>query len=124
MASATRTTALSLDENHHDDVICLGSRPSVEHITIYHKRITKSRGIRNDEDTTTGPRLRQRRDLPIYKTRKQQLGPNCTNVPDYSRTTKSDPHDNRTKSTKRDEIHPKEYRLEGLRIYGTQKSAG
>ncbi|KAK1489745.1 hypothetical protein CABS01_17147 [Colletotrichum abscissum] len=68
MASATRTTALSLDENHHDDVICLGSRPSVEHITIYHKRITKSRGIRNDEDTTTGPRLRQRRDLPIYKT--------------------------------------------------------
>ncbi|KAK1452373.1 hypothetical protein CTAM01_17292 [Colletotrichum tamarilloi] len=40
----------------------------VEHITIYHKRITKSRGIRNDEDTTTGPRLRQRRDLPIFKT--------------------------------------------------------
>ncbi|KAI3528455.1 hypothetical protein CABS02_15119 [Colletotrichum abscissum] len=40
----------------------------VEHITIYHKRITKSRGIRNDEDSTTGPQLRQRRDLPIFKT--------------------------------------------------------
>ncbi|KXH59103.1 hypothetical protein CNYM01_14392, partial [Colletotrichum nymphaeae SA-01] len=38
--------------------------------------------------------------------RKQQLGPHCTNVPDYSRTTKSDPHDNRPKSTERNENHP------------------
>ncbi|KXH62804.1 hypothetical protein CNYM01_14393, partial [Colletotrichum nymphaeae SA-01] len=56
--------------------------------------------------------------------RKQQLGPHCTNVPDYSRTTESDPHDNRPKSTERNEYHPKEYRLKGLRVDGTQKSAG
>ncbi|KAK1712251.1 uncharacterized protein BDZ83DRAFT_757109 [Colletotrichum acutatum] len=56
--------------------------------------------------------------------RKQQLDPNSPNVPDYSRTTKSNPHDNRPRSRKRNENHPEEYRLEGLRIYGTQKSAG
>ncbi|KAK1496685.1 hypothetical protein CABS01_17055 [Colletotrichum abscissum] len=28
MVSATRTTALSSNGNHHDDVICLGSMPS------------------------------------------------------------------------------------------------
>ncbi|KAK1498338.1 hypothetical protein CABS01_17031 [Colletotrichum abscissum] len=37
------------------------------------------------------------------ESQKQQLDPNSTNVPDYSRTTKSDPHHNRPKSTERNE---------------------
>ncbi|UQC91430.1 uncharacterized protein CLUP02_16965, partial [Colletotrichum lupini] len=47
------------------------------------------------------------------------LGPNYTNVPNYSQIIKSDPYNNYIKSIKRDEIYFKEYRLKGLRIYNT-----
>ncbi|KAL4403329.1 hypothetical protein CABS03_15308 [Colletotrichum abscissum] len=60
---------VELDENHHDDVICLGSRPSTWSTSpSTTNALPKAAASATTRTSTTGPRLRQRRDLPIFKT--------------------------------------------------------